>query len=156
METVIVFGSGGREYSLIKRLYDDSKKKNIDIKIICIQTNVNDKIREYASTIVTTLADNNNLNNIIEGLLNSYNEFLGIVGSEDFLAKKGGISYHPVGTCKMGDDKLAVVDYSLKVHGINSLRIADASIMPNIVSGNTNAPVIMIGEKAADIILKDI
>ncbi|MDC3272976.1 GMC oxidoreductase, partial [Hyphomicrobiales bacterium] len=75
---------------------------------------------------------------------------------EDFLAKKGGISYHPVGTCKMGDDKLAVVDYSLKVHGINSLRIADASIMPNIVSGNTNAPVIMIGEKAADIILKDI
>ena len=73
-----------------------------------------------------------------------------------FLAKKGGISYHPVGTCKMGDDKLAVVDYSLKVHGINSLRIADASIMPNIVSGNTNAPVIMIGEKAADIILKDI
>ena len=56
----------------------------------------------------------------------------------------------------MGDDKLAVVDYSLKVHGINSLRIADASIMPNIVSGNTNAPVIMIGEKAADIILKDI
>jgi choline dehydrogenase len=74
---------------------------------------------------------------------------------EDFLTKKGGISYHPVGTCKMGDDKLAVVDYSLKVHGIDNLRIADASIMPNIVSGNTNAPVIMIGEKAADIILKD-
>ena len=74
---------------------------------------------------------------------------------EDFLTKKGGISYHPVGTCKMGDDKLAVVDYSLKVHGIASLRIADASIMPSIVSGNTNAPVIMIGEKAADIILKD-
>ena len=75
---------------------------------------------------------------------------------EDFLTKKGGISYHPVGTCKMGDDKMAVVDYSLKVHGIDNLRVADASIMPNIVSGNTNAPVIMIGEKAADIILKDI
>lgn len=87
METVIVFGSGGREYSIIKRLYDDSKKKNIDIKIICIQTNVNDKIREYASTIVTTLADDKILNNIIEGLLNSYNVFLGIVGGEDFLVK---------------------------------------------------------------------
>ncbi len=63
--------------------------------------------------------------------------------------------YHPTSTCKMGADPMAVVDERLRVHGIGSLRIADASIMPTIVSGNTNAPTIMIGEKASDLILAD-
>ncbi|WP_415405239.1 GMC family oxidoreductase [Tateyamaria sp. SN3-11] len=61
--------------------------------------------------------------------------------------------YHPTGTCKMGQDKTAVVDENLRVHGIAGLRVADCSIMPEIVSGNTNAPAIMIGEKASDLIL---
>lgn len=64
--------------------------------------------------------------------------------------------YHPTGTCKMGEGEGAVVDARLRVHGIAALRVADCSIMPEIVSGNTNAPAIMIGEKASDLILEDV
>ncbi|MCZ8353693.1 MAG: GMC family oxidoreductase N-terminal domain-containing protein [Cyclobacteriaceae bacterium] len=70
----------------------------------------------------------------------------------DHIAQSAECVYHPVGTCKMGNDEMAVVDAELKVYGTENLRVVDASVMPVISSGNTNAPVIMIAEKAADMI----
>ena len=69
------------------------------------------------------------------------------------LARLASASFgHPVGTCKMGVDELAVVDPQLRVHGLTGLRVADASVMPAIIRGHTHAPSVLIGEKAADLI----
>jgi choline dehydrogenase len=73
----------------------------------------------------------------------------------DWVKRAAETTYHPVGTCKMGTDAMAVVDPQLRVYGIAGLRVADASIMPTLTSGNTNAPSIMIGEKAADLVLQN-
>jgi choline dehydrogenase len=73
----------------------------------------------------------------------------------DFIRQNGTTTFHPVGTCKMGHDALAVVDDQLRVHGVPGLRIADASVMPMIISGNTSVPCMMIGEKCAADILRE-
>jgi choline dehydrogenase len=74
---------------------------------------------------------------------------------EAYVRQTAGPAYHPVGTCRMGPDPMAVVDDRLRVRGIMGLRVADASVMPRMPSGNTNAPSVMIGEKAADLITED-
>ena len=74
----------------------------------------------------------------------------------DYARRRGGTVYHPTSTCKMGSDPMSVVDAELRVHGIGGLRVADASIMPTVVSGNTNAATIMIGEKLADMVRQQV
>ncbi|MGI9421139.1 MAG: GMC oxidoreductase, partial [Geminicoccaceae bacterium] len=69
-----------------------------------------------------------------------------------FIRAHGRTAYHPVGTCRMGTDEMAVVDPALNVRSIEGLRVADSSIMPSLISSNTNAAAIMIGEKASDLI----
>jgi choline dehydrogenase len=73
----------------------------------------------------------------------------------DHIRQTAGTTYHPTSTCMMGSHERAVVDAALRVHGIEGLRVIDASIMPTVVSGNTNAAAIMIAEKGAEMILQD-
>ena len=79
--------------------------------------------------------------------------FSGQASLKKWIRERAETIYHPVGTCRMGKDNEAVVDPQLRVRGIDNLRVIDASILPTVISGNTNLPIMAIAEKAADIIL---
>ena len=73
----------------------------------------------------------------------------------EYAREQGSTIFHPTSTCRMGQDDMAVVDERLRVRGLQSLRVADASVMPTVVSGNTNATCVMIGEKSSDMLFQD-
>ena len=79
---------------------------------------------------------------------------LGRADMADFIRQAASTYFHPTSTCRMGNGLECVVDPGLKVHGIHGLRVADASIMPTVTSGNTNAPAVMIGEKVSELITR--
>ena len=114
-----------------------------------IDTTIN-AVRTVRSIMTAPIMDKLQVSELKPGAMETSDEQL-----LDWIKENGETTYHPVGTCKMGNDPNAVVNHELKVRGINALRVADASIMPTLISGNTNAPSIMIGEKAADLIIKD-
>jgi choline dehydrogenase len=96
------------------------------------------------------------MKNIVEEEISPGPDFKDDESFMDFARDEGGTVFHQCGTCRMGMDvSSSVVDQGLNVHGIKGLRIVDASIFPRITTGNTNAPAIMVGEKAADTILAD-
>lgn len=104
---------------------------------------------------IMKIVDNPAMDEYRQGLLQPANKLETDTDIEEFLRNEGAHAYHPVGSCKMGNCAMSVVDDRLRVHGLEGLRVVDCSIMPLLVGGNTNAPAIMIGEKAADMIKQD-
>lgn len=122
--------------------FSDEKNKDKDVIV--------NGIRQLRKIMAAPAFDEYRIDEMHPGIENESDESIFAKAKERL-----GLVYHPVGTCKMGHDELAVVDTRLKVHGIDSLRVIDASIMPNLVSGNTNAPTIAIAEKMADMLLQN-
>ena len=123
------------------------------IKFNFLSTQLDREVTIEAARVLRKIMNSPALNNIIEKELDPGIDIQSDAEILTWIRKTGETCYHPVGTCKMGNDMMAVVDDQLKVHGIENLRVADASIMPTLTSGNTNGPSIMIGEKASRMIL---
>lgn len=137
-------------------LYGKSAHLHPKINLNMLSSKSDQKVMIKAVRLMREIFNQKSLKNDIRQELAPGDKYQSDEEILEFLKSKSNTIYHPVGTCKMGNDEMAVVDSNLKVHGIESLRVVDASIMPTVISGNTNAPTIMIGAKAADIILSDV
>jgi choline dehydrogenase len=139
--------------SLSLRSADPAVPPRIQVNLLSQQNDIDTLTRglRAARQVYATppLAD------LVAGEINPGSQTQSAPALTSYLRKMAGISHHPVGTCSMGRGAMAVVDPQLRVHGLEGLRVADASVMPTIPGGNTNAPSIMIGEKAADLIRSD-
>jgi choline dehydrogenase len=103
--------------------------------------------------LIRRIAKTKEMQSVVEEETRPGNEIIENAEILEYIKKIGQTAWHTVGTCRMGDESNAVVDSSLRVHGIKRLRVADISVMPTVASSNTNAPAMMIGEKAAHLIL---
>jgi choline dehydrogenase-like flavoprotein len=102
--------------------------------------------------MIRDIVQSRHMKDVISAELHPGSDFLSDQAMAAELPNRIHTVYHPVGTCRMGNDERAVVDPELKVRGIEGLRVADASIMPSITGGNTNAPTMMIGERCAELL----
>ena len=127
-------------------ILNDYKNKNLKILMHCFTGSLN-----FAKKIIRTKP----LSEIVKEEILPGEKITSKESLIEHCKKTVKTGWHPVGTCKMGQDDMAVVDEKLRVKGVSNLRVIDASIMPNITSGNTNAPTIMIAEKGADMILSN-
>jgi choline dehydrogenase len=119
-----------------------------------LATDYDRRIMVEGARLVRRLASTPSLSPYV---LEEYNPGPGVHTDEqilDAVRNFGSSGYHPCGTCRIGNDPLAVVDPRLRVHGLEGLRVIDASVMPSVVSGNTNAATLMIAEKGADMVLR--
>ncbi len=136
------------------KYYSDNFKSNDDFSSASAK-NVKIRLKDDSRIVGSILKRDNGINIIKDSQYTPCIEKNYLIENCPGWKLKAETVYHPVGTCKMGFDQEAVVDKNLKVHGLKGLRIADASIMPTLISGNTNAACMMIGERCADFISKN-
>ena len=105
--------------------------------------------------LVRKIAQQNSISPFIVKEIRPGEQIKDDAGLLNYVRNNGQTSWHSISTCRMGKKKMDVVDYNLKVYGVENLRVVDSSIMPNMPTSNTNAPSIVIGEKGADLIIKD-
>ena len=132
-----------------------SEQRPPAIKFNFLSAQLDQDVTLEATKLLRAIMKASPLSDIIEDELTPGDDISSDKEVLDWVKATAETTYHPVGTCKMGSDPMAVVDDQLRVHGLEGIRVADASIMPTLTSGNTNAPSIMIGEKASRMVLAD-